>query len=85
MVPDKTMALVVMMMLVAVVAATNLKLFRAHHAAFQLTATNMLKLNGGVADLEVLAQNMVDALKDDGTLRGGDIGNGDMRGQSPGA
>jgi hypothetical protein len=38
--------------------------FRGNHAAFNLAAANVLELNGGVADVKVVVEQMVESLAD---------------------
>lgn len=54
------------------------------YAAIEHLAACVLKLDGGVADVKVVLQHMVDLDKDAGALRRGNIGNGHMAGQSAG-
>jgi len=43
-------------------------LFHADHAAFQFVAIQMLKLDGGVADVEALLEQVIEPRQYDGAL-----------------
>jgi hypothetical protein len=42
--------------------------FNGHYASFELAAADVLELDGGVRDLEVLFQNMVELFQDAGAF-----------------
>ena len=45
-------------------------------------AAGGFELNGGVGDLEAIAEGTVDAIEDGAALRHGHLGNGDVAGES---
>src|SRR3974390_2671257 len=53
-------------------------LFNGDDAAFELFASLVLKLKGGVADLEMFAKDMIELDQDAGALRWGNVGDGDV-------
>jgi len=55
-----------------------------HDAALDFAATDVLELDGGVADLKMIFENMVELDEDAGAFGGGDVGDGDVAGQSAG-
>src|SRR3954468_11915308 len=59
-------------------------LLDGHHAAVGDGAVLVLELDGGVADVEVVFEHMVEAVEDGGALRGGNVGDGDVAGQGAG-
>jgi hypothetical protein len=58
--------------------------FNGDDAAFKLIAAGVLELDGGVADLEVVIENVVELDQDAGALRRGNVGDGDVAGQGAG-
>src|SRR5579863_7821846 len=56
-------------------------LFHRHHAAMQLRAASVLKLDRRVADLEVVAQHMIDLQQDARALRRRNVVDRDVTGQ----
>ena len=71
---------------VMVFVATRLtgKLFDGNNAAMKLRAIFMLELDGGVGDVEVLAQHVVEIDEDAVALRGRNVCDSDMAGQGAG-
>lgn len=57
-----------MMVVVVVIATASLKLIGGNDTAFGRTAELVFKLNGGVANVEALAEKMIDAFQNDGAL-----------------
>ena len=56
-------------------------LLNGDNAAFQLTAADVLKLHGGVADVIVIAQDVIELDQDTRALRRGDVCDGDVAGK----
>jgi len=69
---------------VAVVAVHAGHLFHGNHAAVELFAAHVLKLNGGVADVKSLPEHVVELYQNAGALRRWNVGNGHMAGQRAG-
>ena len=59
-------------------------LFHGDHAAIKHLAILMLELNGGVADVVVILQDMLQPVEDAGAFGGRNVLNGDMAGERPG-
>ena len=57
------------------------KLFERNHAAMEFRAVFVLELDGGVGDVEVLAENVVQLDENAIALRGRNVGNGDGYGR----
>ena len=56
-------------------------LFHGHDAAIELSASDVFKLDGGVADREMVAQHVIELDQDAGALRRRNVGNGDVAGE----
>jgi len=54
--------------------------FYRHYAAVGFRAAYVLKLDGGVTDVVVVLEDVVQVEQDAGALRGGDVGDGDVAG-----
>src|ERR1035437_4648404 len=67
-----------------VMAATAVHLFHGHDAAFQLRAAHVLKLDGGVAYLKALLEQLVEPGQDAGALRRRNVGDSHVAGQGAG-
>src|SRR5579863_1848937 len=59
-------------------------LFDGDHAAFGNGAVFVFELDGGVADVEMRLEDMVEVFEDAGALGGRDVGNGDVAGEGAG-
>src|SRR5580658_1236359 len=58
--------------------------FKGHNASFEFAAADVLELDGGVGDLEVLLENMVELFQDAGAFRGWNVGDAHMAGEGAG-
>ena len=69
---------------VTVVTVRAGHLFHRDTAAVKLSATHVLKLNGGVADVKLLFEHAIEPYQNAGALRWWNVGNGHMAGQRAG-
>ena len=73
-------------MCVAVVCAARAAghFINGDDAALDFAAADVLELDGGVADLKMIIENMVELDQDAGAFGRRDVGNGDVAGQRAG-
>jgi len=69
---------------VAVMGVGGGHLFEGDDAALDLGAAGVLELDGGVADVEVVAEDVVELEEDTGALGGRYVGDGDVAGEGGG-
>lgn len=59
--------------------------FHGHDTAFEFFAADMFELDGRVADVEVIVQDLVELGENAGAFRGRNVGDGDVAGERAGA
>ena len=70
-----------MYMAVTALAGAAGHIFNGRHTAIELVAADVLELDGGVADLEVLAEQLVELDQNAGACRRWNIGDGHVAGE----
>ena len=63
------------------VAVASGQFLRRHHASLEFSAADVLELDGGMADVEMVFEDVIELDEDAGALRRGNVGDGDVAGK----